>query len=380
MEFITPDNFEDFITHIHDKLFKMFFQRTAVMVECLTNFCPPSVVDTLDLTQLRLKDTNFITKNLKEYFSDVIYETYLKDYPDALLPDENKEKQKNKKEAQVVLITDHKSSIESYLSLFLQLISYKLEVLFQDLAESREPSIVLAIIVNHGKQPIKTKTFQDCYKFLPDALKEYMLQFKLIVINVHQQKKETLLKMQESSLLRSLFLTYQAVESEEEKDDALIEIFKFLLHNTNLWAYFQPVLYYLMQEGQFKKEAFEKTVDYYLTPQQKKEMGPTLGQQLRAQGRAEGKVEGKIEGETIGKIANARLTILIGCIRKYDADIVADLSQLPIDTIQSIRKGFENVKKAWKKKKIDMANLVEQTQLTEDEIKYVLTYLDTPKV
>ena len=40
MEFITPDNFEDFIIHIHDKLFKLFFQRTAVMVECLTRFCP----------------------------------------------------------------------------------------------------------------------------------------------------------------------------------------------------------------------------------------------------------------------------------------------------------------------------------------------------
>ena len=146
---------------------------------------------------------------------------------------------------------------------------------------------VLAIIINHGKQPIKTKTFQDCYKFLPDALKEYVLQLKLIVVNVHEQKREILLQMQESSLLRSVFLTYQVVESDEEKDDVLIEIFKFLLHNTNLWAYFQPVLYYLMQEGQFKE--------------------------------------------------------------------------------------------AWKKKKIDIATLIEQTQLSEEEVKYVLTHLDTPK-
>ena len=60
------------------------------MMECLTRFCPPRVVDTLDLTQLKLKDTNFITKNLKEYFSDVIYETYLKDYPDSLKLDDSK--------------------------------------------------------------------------------------------------------------------------------------------------------------------------------------------------------------------------------------------------------------------------------------------------
>ena len=376
MEFITPENFEDFITHIHDKLFKLFFQRTAVMLECLTHFCPRAVVDTLDLTQLKLKDTNFITKNLKEYFSDVIYETYLKDYPDSLQPDDSKTQQKNKKEAKVVLITDHKSSIESYLSLFLQLISYKLEVLFQDLAEGREPSIVLAIIVNHGKQPIKTKTFQDCYKFLPDALKEYVLQLKLIVVNVHDLKRDTLLKMQESSLLRSLFLTYQAVESEKEKDDILIEIFKFLLHNTNLWQYFQPILYYLMQEGQFKEASIDKTVDYYLTSQKKRKMGSTLS--LGKQWIALGKAEGKAEGEVLGKVAAARLTILIGCIRGYDADIVSDLSQLPMDEIEFLRLGFETVKKAWKKKKVDVNVLVAQTQLLEKEVKYILTYLDAP--
>ena len=261
-----------------------------------------------------------------------------------------------------------------------------MEVLFQDLAEGREPSIVLAIIINHGKQPIKTKTFQDCYKFLPEALKEYVLQLKLIVVNVHEQKRETLLKMQESSLLRSLFLTYQAVESDKEKDDILIEIFKFLLHNTNLWAYFQPVLYYLMQEGQFAEASIDKTVYYYLTSQKKKEMGSnlSLGKQWIALGKAEGKTEGKAEGEVLGKVlgkvAAARSTILIGCIRGYDADIVADLSQLPTDEILRIRQGFERIKKAWKKKNIDLTTLVEQTQLSEEEINYVLTALNTPKV
>ena len=129
MEFFTIENFEDFINHIHDKFFKIFFQRTSVMIECLTGFCPKDVVDTLDLEHLTLKDTNFITKSLEEYFSDVIYETHLKDYPADLLPDESKNRQKNKKEAKVVLIIEHKSSIASYFALFLQLMTYKVQVL-----------------------------------------------------------------------------------------------------------------------------------------------------------------------------------------------------------------------------------------------------------
>ena len=133
-----------------------------------------------------------------------------------------------------------------------------------------------------------------------------------------------------------------------------------------------------MQEGQFAEASIDKTVDYYLTSQKKKEMGSnlSLGRQWIALGKAEGEEYGKV----LGKVTAARSTILIGCIRGYDADVVADLSQLPIDEILRIRQGFERVKKAWKKKKIDIATLVEQTQLSEEEINYVLTALNTPKV
>ena len=353
MDFFTAEDFEDFITHIHDKIFKLFFQRTVVMLECLTGFCPPSVVDTLDLTNLKLKDTNFINKNLKEYFSDVIYETYLKDYPADLLPDESKIKQKNKKEAKVVLITEHKSSIESYFALFLQLITYKVQVLTQDLEEGREPSVVLAIIINNGTTPVSPKTFQDCYKFLPDALKEYMLQMKLIVVNVHEQKRETLLLMRENSLLRALFLTYQAVESDEEKEDVLMEIFKFMLANTNLKSLFQPILYYLIKQGGFQQEALDKTINHYLTPQQKEKMHLSLGDQWLAQGRAQGEILGEARGEARGKAegkrAAARLVILKSHYRGIKSDMLVYVSELPPDEVQLLINGFNFIKKAWQK-------------------------------
>ena len=372
MEFITADNFADFIAHIHDKIFKIFFQRTSVMRECLTTFCPKNVVDTLDLTQLKLQDTNFVTKNLKEHFSDVIYETYLKDYPDSLRPDTSKKKQKHKKEAKVVLITDHKSSVDSYLSLFLQLIKYKYGVLMQDLEEGREPSIVLAIIINNGKKPLSTTTFQDCYKFLPESLKEYVLQMKLIIVNVQELKREMLLKMQGSSLLRSLFLSYQVVQSKKEKDDILNEIFKFMVDNADLQSYFQPILIYLLQESTFKKASIDKTIDYYLTPQQKGKMVASLGHQWLAEGKAEGITLGKAEG----KKENARLVVLRGCYRGYSADALADLSLLPIEEMQLLAQGFNTLKKAVRNKNRDIATLAELTQLSEEQVSYVLTCLD----
>ena len=55
---------------------------------------------------------------------------------------------------------------------------------------------------------------------------------------MHEIKRETLLSINENSLLRSLFLTYHVIESEQEKDEVLIEIFKFVVTNKKFGALF----------------------------------------------------------------------------------------------------------------------------------------------
>ena len=252
----------------------------------------------------------------------------------------------------------------------------------QDLEEGREPSIVLAIIINNGKKPISTTTFQDCYKFLPESLKEYVLQMKLIIVNVQEQKRDMLLKMQGSSLLRSLFLSYQVVQSKKEKDEILNEIFKFMVDNADLQSYFQPILIYLLQESTFKKASIDRTIDYYLTPQQKGKMVASLGRQWLAEGKAEGITLGKAEGITLGKAEGkkekARLVVLRGYYRGYSADALADLSLLPIEEVQLLAQGFDVLKKAGRNKNRDIATLAELTQLSKEEVSYVLTCLEVP--
>ncbi len=72
MDGLTAENFDDFINHIYDKIFKLFFKHKPVAVDCLTHFVDKNIVEKLDLEHLKLKDTNFISKDLQEYFSDVI--------------------------------------------------------------------------------------------------------------------------------------------------------------------------------------------------------------------------------------------------------------------------------------------------------------------
>ena len=206
-----------------------------------------------------------------------------------------------------------------------------------------------------------------------------MLQMKLIVVNVHEQKRETLLLMQENSLLRALFLTYQAVESDEEKEGVLMEIFKFMLANTNLKSLFQPILYYLIKQGGFQQEALDKTINYYLTPQQKEKMHLSLGDQWLAQGRAQGEILGEARGEARGKRAAARLVVLKSHYRGIKSDMLVYVSELQMDEVQLLITGFNLIKKAWQKNpNVDTGALVAQTQFLEEEVLCVLTCLNAP--
>ena len=217
---------------------------------------------------------------------------------------------------------------------------------------------------------------------MPDALKEYVLQMKLIVVNVQELKRATLLQMQESSLLRTLLLTYQAVVSDKEKEDILMEIFKFMLYDIHLQDYFQPILAYLMKEGQFTQESYDKTINYYLTPQQKEKMNLSLGDTWIAIGETRGEIRGELRGElrgkTEGRKLEAHLSVLKGCYRGYTADMIAEFSLLSMTEIQQLVEGFHIIKKAWQDKKTVITPLISQTKLTEEEVQFVLTCLEMP--
>lgn len=73
----------------------------------------PELYAHLDLSVFELDNTNYITKEFNEYFSDVVYRTQVKSTS-----------KKQKKTVTVALLFEHKKTIESYFLLFLQLLEY----------------------------------------------------------------------------------------------------------------------------------------------------------------------------------------------------------------------------------------------------------------
>jgi hypothetical protein len=237
----------------------------------------------------------------------------------------------------------------------------------QDIAEQREPTLVIPIIVNQSVEKLKSKNFHECFSHIPSELLIFVEKFECPVVNVHSIAQDALLKMSEDNLLRSLFLAYQAIENPDSKDDILIEIFKFIKEKQYLTTFFQPLLAFIIKKGDFTENEVKQMLDYYLTPQQLNNMTVrmSLGDRLEAR------------GEARGEKRRAHLTVLRGYFKGYPTDELADLSGLSKNEVLVLEQGYEKVKTAWQKKEINIPSLANDTTLTEEEVKYVLSCVES---
>ena len=61
------------ITNSHDKLFKETWSNKVNAKSFLENYLPEKILNITDLDSLELCKDSFISKNLKEFYSDMLY-------------------------------------------------------------------------------------------------------------------------------------------------------------------------------------------------------------------------------------------------------------------------------------------------------------------
>jgi Putative transposase, YhgA-like len=353
----TFQEFEELINNINDKVFKATFQNKEAAVEYLERFVT-QLATMLDLENMTLSDTNFVSEGLEEYFCDVVYETHIK------------LKRKSKNLVRVILLFEHKKGIKSYFDLFLQLLGYIVAVWKQDRSEDRQPTIVIPLVINQGKQTLKAKTLHDTFKNIPTELLKYIPQFQFHLLNIQPLENDVLLSLKDDGILRSLFLAYVAVEDKERIENILIEMFKFISKRTNFEQYFQQLFAFLAQEGEFSGTEMKEMLNTYLSQEKQKKMATTAQVWER---------RGERRGEKLGKKNQARLMVLRGHFRKQEAALLADLAFLPLKEVNILIAGFDAVKMAWLIDKVDLKDLMKKTTLSEEEILFIIECLNSEK-
>ena len=357
--------FDELINNINDKIFKTAFKQKESVIEYLQIFLT-DIASKLDLENLMLSDTNFVSEDLEEYFCDVVFETTLKD-----------EHLKNK--IRVILLFEHKKGIDSYFDLYLQLLFYIALIWKHDRKERRSPTIVLPLVINQSKRRIKQKTLHDSLKGIPDDLFIYIPQFQYHVLNVqpldNKPIDEKILNLNSKHILRSLLLSYIAIEHKDKLDNILIEIFKFYKNNPHQRDYFHQLFVFLVKEGYFSNEEIKELLKEYLSEKESNNM-LTTAQVWKQEGRQEGLQEGMQQGMQQGEYNKARLVCLRGIFMQQNASLLSDLTGLSTNEVNTLVQAFERVKRDFLLNDTNGKKLLCLSSLSESEVQYVIQCLE----
>ena len=134
------------INNPHDKFFKAVFGMLIVVQDYLKHFFPKHLLQKLDISTLELVTTSYITPELSESYSDIVWRCQYVDKQES---------------AHICFVFEHKSYIPDFVRI--QIGDYKQGAYNKQLKSGQPLSLVLPIIVYHGVEKWSDKPFTQYF-------------------------------------------------------------------------------------------------------------------------------------------------------------------------------------------------------------------------
>ena len=229
--------------NLHDKLFKQTFSVRSEAKAFVKTYLPAWVIDKLDFRTFKLSNTSFIDEKMKEYFSDLVYTCNWKGGASLKLS----------------FLVEHKSYLPE--TIHLQLLRYLLEAYDYQKKQNVAFSVVIPIVVYHGKGKWVTKKLADHFDLPDNRLSRYIPQFDYELIDLNIISDELIVTIENGYLLRSTFLLFK---HKDDKDFVLShskELFIFVekeLSPEQKRLFVEIFLRYVFSAFKFEKEEFSE--------------------------------------------------------------------------------------------------------------------------
>lgn len=125
----------DRVNKPHDKFFKETLGDVSVAQDFIHHYLPEEILGIIDTSSISPEKDSFITKDLEEYFSDLLFSVTM-----------------NGEEGYLYFLFEHKSYEEKSISF--QLLKYMIEIWENKLNKEKtdELPIVIPLVIYHGRQ------------------------------------------------------------------------------------------------------------------------------------------------------------------------------------------------------------------------------------
>ena len=175
------------INNIHDKFFKSIMSSIEVARDFLKTFLPKEVLDTIDISTLKITSNSYVSEKLKETFADLVFKCKLKD---------------SKHSAYISILLEHKSYPDKYA--YIQILGYVVEGYQAQIKAGKPLEPIIPVLLYHGKQKWELKSLKDLIPYLPEDVEKYIPQFDIKFLDLKKFSDEELLNIGNSFLSSAL--------------------------------------------------------------------------------------------------------------------------------------------------------------------------------
>ncbi|MCB0844060.1 MAG: Rpn family recombination-promoting nuclease/putative transposase [Bacteroidetes bacterium] len=333
-----PD--QEQVRNPHDRFLKHTLEDPRKVKGTLEGVLPPKLFARLNLSSLQKEDTSYIDSKLKQFFSDIVFSCRTKD--DIPL--------------KIAFLFEHKSYPPKYPHL--QLLRYMLEIWDREVKEEQPLSLILPILIYHGKEAWTYRPFKNSFSGEIDSeLVEYVPLFDFLVVNF---QAATYAQIDERFKLPSLRIAFRLMKSirDEDLSEKLGEIFEGLStleKDESERKFFQTIIVYLYYTVKKNKEQVME--DMYQISLEADEYADSIAMDLIRKGREEAREEAKklIEEERrkAEQKAEAEKKVSISKMlkAKMQKEIIADFLGLTLKKLNTYIQEIEKEEKNRKEKK-----------------------------
>ena len=156
---------EGILHHAHNKIIQVAFQEEEARREFTEKFIMPQLKGIkIDLDNLQLDTTSYVSPAMKAFYSDVVYLTTLID-----------ETTQTRETVKVALLIEHKSKMPSQLLLRLQVEEYINSIMRMNYDKKTDSTIpVIPIVFNQFDKGWVQKPFRSLFPHVPNLIKQFI--------------------------------------------------------------------------------------------------------------------------------------------------------------------------------------------------------------
>jgi len=181
------------IQNSHDKYFKEIFTQIEPARSFVENYLPKDISCQIDSSTLEIMKDSFVSKELSEIYSDVLYRVDIKG-----------------EIAYIYILMDHKSYPDKAVSF--QLLKYKYLIWEKEIKGNRKWKklpLIIPLVFYHGKEKWKIESnFSDIVYINEKSLEKYAVNFDYILCDLSELSDDEILG---NVLLKLVIFTFKHI-------------------------------------------------------------------------------------------------------------------------------------------------------------------------